>query len=256
LTVLVGVRCTDGVVIGSDSIATSSMGTFPLIHLPFDEKIKVFPAANVIVACTGAIGFSQRLHEHVAAAIDGKVFAHLKVRESTANISKRFLADLAGSNTPMHPQEGYRFGALIAAPSKDQPFLAEFASDNFQPEVKGGNLFFVSMGSGQILADPFLAFVSRVMWKSKMPTVDEAKFGVYWVLDHTIKLAPGKVGPPIRLATLRKVGGAWGASEQDTQELAQYVVDLENHIGEFIRSPIEAAKVTPPPQPPSSDLPR
>jgi hypothetical protein len=52
-----------------------------------------------------------------------------------------------------------------------------------------------------MLADPFLAFVSKLLWKSKMPTVEEAKLGVYWVLDHTLKLAPGKVGPPIRLAT-------------------------------------------------------
>ena len=112
---------------------------------------------------------------------------------------------------------------------------------DFQPEIKAEKLFFVSMGSGQMLADPFLAFVSKVLWKNKMPTVEEAKLGVYWVLDHTVKLASGKVGPPIRLATLRMTEGKWTAAEQDTQEFAQYVEELENHIGEFIRAPVEDA---------------
>jgi hypothetical protein len=80
-----------------------------------------------------------------------------------------------------------------------------------------------------------------------MPTVEEAKLGVYWVLDHTLKLAPGKVGPPIRLATLRMTEGKWTAAEQDTQEFAQYVEELENHIGKFIRATVEDAAANPPP---------
>jgi hypothetical protein len=107
------------------------------------------------------------------------------------------------------------------------------------------------MGSGQVLADPFLAFVSKVLWKNRMPTVDEARFGVYWVLDHTIKLAPGKVGPPIRLATLRKHENVWAAAEQDTQEFAQYVEEIEQHIGKFIRAPVEEAPANPPPVAPA-----
>jgi hypothetical protein len=62
---------------------------------------------------------------------------------------------------------------------------------DFQPEIKRGKLFFVSMGSGQPLADPFLAFVKRVLWKDQTPTVDAAKIGVYWALSHTIDCASG-----------------------------------------------------------------
>ena len=69
------------------------------------------------------------------------------------------------------------------------------------------------------------------------------------MLAHTIKLAPGKVGLPIQLATLRKVGDAWVAKEEDTQESAQYVEALEDHIGEFMQAPIEEAKAEPVPKP-------
>jgi hypothetical protein len=234
-------------VIGSDSIATSSMGQFPLIQMKFDGKIQVFKN-QVIVATTGAVGFAQRLHEHIDGAMNGGVFNNFAVRECTTNISKRFLTDLTSSLASQHPQEGIRFGALVAGCAKGELFLAEFGTSDFRPEIKTEKLFFVSMGSGQVLADPFLAFVSKVIWKDKMPNVDEAKFGVYWVLDHTIKFAPGRVGPPIRLATLRKTGKDWIAAEQDTQEFAQYVVELEDHIRRFIRAPIEEAVPTPLPK--------
>jgi hypothetical protein len=249
VTVLVGVRCTDGVVIGADSIATSAMGQLPLIHLESEPKIRIFDKA-VIVATTGAVGFTQRLHFHIEAAIKGNVFTNFTAREATVNIPKRFLPEVQESNATKWGNDGLRFGALMAAAVKDGPFLAEFGTTDFQPEIKTGKLFFVSMGSGQMLADPFLAFVCRVLWDNKMPDVDHGKFGVYWVLAHTIKLASGHVGPPIRLATLRQTQGAWVAAEQDTQESAQYIDELEKHIGGFApQATIEEATVEPLPQP-------
>jgi hypothetical protein len=248
MTILVGVRCSDGVVIGSDSIAIAAMGQFPLIHLEADAKIQIFDDA-VIIASTGSVGYAQRLHHHIDTAVKGHVFKNFTAREATSNISKRMLTDLQGSMAPNWPQDGLRFGGLMAAAVKDGPFLAEFGTTDFQAEMKSGKIFFGSMGSGQMLADPFLAFVCRVLWKSEMPTVDYGKFGVYWVLSHTIKLALGKVGLPIRLATLRQVDGTWVAKEQDTQEAAQYIDELENYIGNFAGEPIELEEAEPVPKP-------
>jgi Proteasome subunit len=249
VTVLVGVRCSDGVVIGADSIATSAMGQFPLIHLESNPKITIFGNA-VIMATTGSVGYAQRLHNHIDLAVKGDVFRNLSAREATNNISDRFITELGKSKAPNHPQEGIGFGGLMAATDRDGPYLAEFATTTFQAEMKTGKIFFGSMGSGQMLADPFLAFVCRVLWKNEMPTVDRGKFGVYWVLAHTMKLAPGKVGMPICLATLRKIDGAWIAKEeQDTQESAQYIAELEDYIGRFVKAPIEEAKAEPVPKP-------
>jgi len=226
------------------------MGATPLVHLQSNSKIQLFPG-NVIVAATGSVGFTQRLHHHVDAAVKGNVFKNMPVNECTANISKRMLTDLQSSMVQKHPHHGIGFGAIVAAPIKDEAFLVEYATTDFQPEIKKDKLFFVSMGSGQQLADPFLAFVARVLWKGEAPNVDMGKFGVYWVLDHTIRLAPGGVGGPIKLATLRKVEGAWQAQEFDeTQEQAQYITELESYLGKFALNTIEDAPATPPPAPP------
>lgn len=250
MTVLVGVRCSDGVVIGADSIATSSMGHVPLIHLPSDPKIKIF-RDTVIVATTGPIGYAQRLYHHVDAAITGNVFNNFNARDATANITKRFLTEVQDQRIPMFQPEGLGFGCLMAAPVTDGPFLAEFATKNFSAEMKAGRIFFGSMGSGQMLADPFLAFVCRVLWSNEMPTVEDGKFGVFWVLEHTIQHAPGHVGYPICLATLTQVDGRWVAKEEDTQEAAQYVATLEEYIGDFegAQPPIEEEEPEPVPKP-------
>lgn len=251
MTVIVGVRCADGIVVGADSVATASMGTMPLLAIPSVSKIHIFPE-NIIVAATGAVGLTQRLYHHVEAAIKGGVFKNnMSVHERTTNISKRFLTDCQNSMVQKHPQQGLQYGALLAGAFGDEPYLVEYATTDFQPEIKQEKLFFVSMGSGQVLADPFLAFVCRVLWNGKMPTVDDGKFGVYWVLDHTIRLAPGGVGGPVKLATLRKSDGKWIAQEfEDTQEQAEYISELEAHVAKFARKTIEDAPATTPPTPP------
>ena len=86
------------------------------------------------------------------------------------------------------------------------------------------------MGSGQVLADPFLAFVSRVLWQGKQPDVKTATFGVYWALDHAIKFAPGGIG------AIRKVG-LWPLLLRE--ETVEYEQD-HRHVYQFAGPPAPA----------------
>ena len=240
MTVLVGVKCTDGIVTGADSVATSAAGATPIMQIESYDKIKIF-ASNIIVAATGAVGYTQRLHLQIEAAIKGSVFKNYKHDRLTQHVASKFLADLQSSLAPNFPQfGGIGFGALLGAVVDDDLCLVEFATNNFQPKYKEKKCFFTSMGSGQSLADPFLAFVSRVLWNNVLPDVKIGRFGLYWVLDHTLKHAPGLVGPPIRLATLNKRNDRWIASESDDyQEAQQFIASIEARIGASISGPKE-----------------
>jgi 20S proteasome alpha/beta subunit len=81
MTVLVGVRCTDGVVVGADSAATSAAGNMHLLKLAADKIVLV--GGRVIVAGTGQIGLGQRFAEVVKQAHDQKVF-----QNSTVEVAK------------------------------------------------------------------------------------------------------------------------------------------------------------------------
>jgi hypothetical protein len=220
------------------------------MRLESNDKIKIF-GGKVIVATTGSVGYTQRLHFHVEQAVRANVFTHLARNERAPNISKRFLTDLQYSIAPSHPQNGIGFGALLATNFDDDPCLVEYATDTFQPEFKQNKLFFVSMGSGQGLADPFLAFVGRVLWKNTLPDIRLGRFGLYWTLNHTINRAPGLVGHPIRMAVLSKIDNQWSAYESaDDQEAVEFIGAIEARIGApFVDAPIIDAAREPTPAP-------
>jgi 20S proteasome alpha/beta subunit len=244
LTILVGVRCTDGVVIGADSMVTSSAGASPLVQEPIAEKLQLV-GSKAILACTGSVGLAQRVKIIADEMWKKKQFsgAGMKVATTLAGLA---LQDFGSSHVQKHPQAGINFGALMAMVVENEPYLVEFGSTDFQPEMKQDTLFCVSMGSGQLLADPFLAFVKRVLWKDKMPDVERAKIGVYWALSYTCGLAAGGVGGTLKLGVLKRQGIDWSASVlADTQEQAQYIASLESLIS--LEKLFEEASASAPP---------
>ena len=161
--------------------------------------------------------------------------------------------DFRGTGTPQSQQAGFGYGAILGAPVGDKPELAEFGLVDFQPERKTENMHFVSMGSGQVLADPFIAFVSRVLWRGKQPDVKIAMFGVYWALEHAINYAPGGVGYPIKIAVLRRENGAWGArllEDAELEEQAQHISEIESIISGYPGEIIAQGNIVAPPTPP------
>jgi hypothetical protein len=252
MTVLVGTLCWDGVVIGADSIATSTSGFHPTIQIRSDDKI-VTVGDRVIIATTGAVGLSQRFHAIVEQCYADGAFRMPCIQCAKA-ISAATVQDFGSTGVP-RTQGGLGFGAMLAAPIADQPELIEFNHIDMQPERRTGRLHFVSMGSGQILADPFLAFVSRVLWRGSIPDVKIAALGVYWTLAHAIKYAPGGVGEPIRVAVLRKKADSWKATlleEDQLQEQLQHISAIEERIGKYPAEIIESAPTEPIPAPPDS----
>jgi hypothetical protein len=255
VTIIVGVRCTDGVAIGADSIATSSHGPQRLIQILSDDKINIV-ANKIIIACTGAVGLSQRFHGIVKTSWDtpNKHFQKTSI-ECAREIARATIKDFEHTGVPRHPpqQGGLGFGALMAAPLDGVAQLIEFGLLDFQPEIRKERLHFVSMGSGQLLTDPFLAFVSRVLWGSEPPNVQMGALGLYWVLSHTIQYAPGGVGKPIKIAVLKKEKGDWVARSvegDELQEAEQHVAEIEKLIRGYPAAIVEAAKASPPPTPP------
>jgi hypothetical protein len=238
-------------------MATSSHGPQRLIQILSDDKINIV-ANKIIIACTGAVGLSQRFHGVVKASWDKDKHFQKPSLDCAREISRATLKDFDHTGVPRLPpqQGGLGFGALMAAPLEGTAQLIEFGLLDFQPEIRKERLHFVSMGSGQVLADPFLAFVSRVLWNGQPPNVQMGALGLYWVLSHTIQYAPGGVGKPIKIAVLKKEKGDWVARSvegDELQEPEQHVSEIEKLIASYPAAIVEAANATPPPAPPKDD---
>ncbi|MBB3931712.1 hypothetical protein GGR25_002762 [Kaistia hirudinis] len=233
-------------------MATSGAGRLPLMRMASDKLAVV--GDRVIIAGTGAVGLGQRFQDVVQKAWDKKAF-NGKCVDCCRVLSHDAVNDFRGTGVPFVQDQGYGFGALLAAPLEDRAQLVEFGTNDLQPEIKSDKLNFVSMGSGQMLAEPFMGFISRVIWAGNMPNVQSATLGVYWALRHAIQMAPGGVGEPIRIATLTRQKGHWMArilEDEELQEVGQHIDAIEERIRQYPAGVLREAAAQPLPEPPKS----
>lgn len=227
MTVIVGILCSDGVVIGADGSATFAHGSTLTISQPV-HKLRVI-ANSVIVAGTGAVGLGQRFAHVVEKSWDERVFTKQPAVEIGCDLSRRAMADFGATNAPRGA-----YGALVAFPYGNRPYLCEFDIQTLQPELKDANMWYVSMGSGQPIADPFLGFIREALWRDGLPSLNEGVFAAVWTLRQTIDLSPGGVKDPISISVLEGKGnGKFGVRLLDDDELQQHlehVAGIKDHI--------------------------
>jgi hypothetical protein len=247
VTSIVGISCVDGVVIGTDSSATFAAGKQPTIEQPTD-KLDIIQD-HVIVAGTGQVGLGQRFCAVVSRMWTGQ-FPKKTPLEIGKALAKEGINDFAQTDAAKG-----QYGALVAFAAGNQPYLCEFASADFQPELKNDKIWYVSMGSAQFITDPFLGFLREVFWDGGRPKLQDAIFAVTWVLEQAVALNPGGVSAPIRLAILEQVNGKYQSRRPDDAELAQHrenVVAVKAHLRKFkteAHQPAAAAALPDIPQP-------
>jgi 20S proteasome alpha/beta subunit len=219
MTAIVGILCRDGVVVGSDSSVTFAAGVQRTIEQPY-EKISIIEG-RVIVAGTGQVGLGQRFCNIVEASHVKNLF-----KGNHIEIGKHLCHEAVNDFAFTQATKG-QYAALAAFPIADKAHLCEFATADFQPEFKDHKLWYCSMGSGQTITDPFLAFIRHVFWADGLPTVNEAVFAATWALQFAIDVNPGGVNGPVRIAILERVGGKFHARLLDENELAEHHQSIE-----------------------------
>jgi Proteasome subunit len=230
LTLLVGIRCTDGVVIAADSAVT--FGVSANQHTIRDNCQKIYVIDDhVIWAGTGEVGLGQRFATLVRGACIGR----------KPDVTKETIGtDLCRETLKNFQSTGVQggFGALLACCVKRSPELCEFAFSNFQPEWKtSASTWYASMGSGQPLADPYLRLLRGIFWKSGPPTLSGGRFAAMWVLRQAIDASFGYIGDPISMAVLECTEkDRWKArmlTSEELEEHAQSVKASSDHFAQY-----------------------
>lgn len=104
------------------------------------------------------------------------------------------VAQLAGQNAAAGP---ILCKSLIALVIQHRPTLSTFEYSS-APEEVTEELPFTALGSGQNIADPFLAFLKRILWSDHPPSLGERRFAAAWTIHHVEKVVPGFVADPFR----------------------------------------------------------
>lgn len=251
MTVLVGVLCRDGIVVGADSSVTFGITPQrPTIEQPTSGKIEII-SGSIILAGTGPVGMKQRFAhtiDQLWKANEFKVDGITVARKLSAHAIKDFRDTFA-------PQG--QFGALVAFPVHKNLVLCEFDIANFQPELKTADIWYFSMGSGQPITDPFLAFIRGIFWMDgKPPTCQDGIFATVWAIQHAVEVNPGGINGPVRIATLTlNKKGEPQARILDAGELDEHrdnIIGAKKYLqgyAETLRSKREVP-ATPIPEPP------
>ena len=251
-------------VIGADSAATltTSLGEHT-VRQPV-SKVEIIDN-RLLLAVSGPVGLAQRLEGLVSEAwskndpknrISGQSWEvmtklrelfkpHLLAEIEASATAQRLIGTAALQSAVSH--------TVLAMVCKNQPCLFQFNLLG-APEEATANLPFVCVGSMQVQADLFMAFLSKVFWeKGKTPTLPQGEFATVWTLDLAISVAPAFVAGPYRIFRLAKEGSDWRARELDETELGEH----QQAIGEATKAlrnyregfQHDDEEVTPPPSP-------
>lgn len=248
MTLLIGIKCTDGVVVAADGATTfgNSLGT-RTIRQP-SRKLAIVND-RMVVGVTGAVGLQQRFIGELSALNPGASAKRHQLMEMLAGAIRKpmrdeySMAEAVRDSLGSAAVQGVLSGTLIALVIQGEPTLIQFDHQG-SPECATDNLRFVSLGSGQPLADPFLAFLRRIFWADAPPNLQEGIFAATWALEHSIATNPGGVDHPIQVMTVRAVTNGCEIREVDETELGehrQFIQVAERRLATFREAMTETA---------------
>jgi hypothetical protein len=138
--------------------------------------------------------------------------------------------------------------SLVAVAVKKEPQLFQFDYGG-APERASEKLPFISLGSGQSMADPFLAFLKRILWKDRRPTMAEGRLVAAWTIRHVSQTAFGGIGGPIQLASLAIVNGVPAVELADPAEHDGFIEEAEAALRDHFRKDKQGPAAAPPKPP-------
>lgn len=242
MTILVGIKCKDGIIIGSDSSATFSAGQTRTIEQS-TKKIQILHD-SIIVAGTGAVGLGQRFCNVIHNGYSTNKFRGMNGIQMASEITHLAIEDFI--HTRVQPGQ---YGALAAFQAGHDIHLCEFGITDLQPELKTAGIWYASMGSGQLIADPFLGLMRNVFWGDGMPSLQEGIFIATWTLENAINLNAGGVNGPVQLSVLTKEGDARILDENELAEHKENVTGAIAHLRAYKEKFSSKSAPTPPKAP-------
>ena len=251
MTLIIGIKCADGVVLASDGAVTGTT----------TQQTKKLNTINgcIVIGSSGPVGLSQRFTGTLQLYCTDGTYASKPAFQLMTELSQWFRTHLqlestmAQSIQQLAPWANsiWQSQIIVALPLRDTLHL--FSFDNAgAPMEATDSLPYSSIGSGNYLAEPFLAFIRRLLWARGLPDLGLGIFSAVCALDHAIKTSPGGVSYPMQVVIVRQENGSIQARELSEAELGEHlqaVARAESSITEAVTD--INVSVPPPPDPPS-----
>jgi len=230
MTVVVTVKCRDGVVIGSDSMLTHTSGN-QAIGSQKATKIQILQG-NRILGYAGTPGFAQRtcaLAEQLPATE-----AATHHMDPTLNLHAALRSHLSQSGVSIPAA----IETVYAYPAQGQ-LVCSVSLQDLQPFLLDDRTYFYALGSGSFGALPFLRFLTDIFCVDGAPSLQLGRFLTAWAITFACNKTPRFCALPMQMAVLgRNAAGMAEAvlyEQEDLQEHADFINSAEDSLREFAR---------------------
>ncbi len=220
MSLIVGIRCKDSVVLAASGFGTALSKGGPATVEPPAGLLRVV-GGQAIFGVSGPEGLTQEisaaLDVYVAERDPGRVApeAHSTgIRDALAEpVGLAVAMTQALRQVPgvaVGPGEFVLGGSMIALPARGMPCLyvvdEELAVTEITEEVTCA-----AIGPARAAAESFLAFVRRLLWPDSQPTRAEGQLAAYWTVQHVVETTLGRLGRSVQILSLSR--GSDGAVE-------------------------------------------
>ncbi|MFO1430527.1 MAG: hypothetical protein U1F76_10375 [Candidatus Competibacteraceae bacterium] len=216
MTIVVSIKCSDGVVIACDSMLTVN-GFVQQIG----QKIHILSELQLF-AFSGDLALAERFRAIATVMANHLPQAQHKLYYATA-VGKYLVEDL--KSTGLDPLN-VNLWTVLCFVKDEAPEVCIFEHGS-QPRYLDQDHYTWVIGSGAVAAAPFLKFLIDTLLGNRQPNVAEGKLLATWAVNYSIATMAGGVGMPIDLATIEKEpNGEWQLRElnrSDIDEILQAI---------------------------------
>lgn len=202
MTVAIAFYCSDGVVIGADSMLTPSMGNIAVGHHK-GQKVHILTGPQLF-AFAGDQGQAARF-QIMADGSHGRIGGVGHSIDYPLALTQSMIQQF--HNTGIG--NAINLNCFLAFNRIARPELCVFEG-LLQPRLMDAMHFYAALGSGKLSADPFLRFLVDIFCVNGPPTVSEAVLLTTWAIQHVIDTNPGGVAGPIKIGVMDTQIGAGG----------------------------------------------
>lgn len=219
MTVLVGIFCTDGVVVAADSMLSARASN------QTGKKVSIL-SGNQVYGWAGDNGLAQRFGNIV-----DKSSSILSANPALGPLD--YGVALSQAAIDQFKRTGFSFDGIALNAVLGLEFNGTYQccvfEGSLQPRALDSHHFYFCTGSGQTSAHPFLKFISNILCRSGQPNLADGIFIAAWTIRHTIDTAVGGVAEPIRIATISPDNaGAPAARELTSAEIDEHLQAIDS----------------------------
>jgi len=268
MTLIVGIKCVDGVVIAADTAAEipseSGIGTIHEMH-----KIQVSDDPCHALGVAGTAGLSQiyglatrnALREIASLSVFDPIQAMILVRKHLIGVVRDELgaehtrAEFEGRPPDFQDSAGH---ALIAVCVSGEACLYHY-SDKIQGYHVGHESPYHIIGDGSGAAIPFLQYLRLEFLHNESPNITEGVMAALWTVRYAIRVKHRSVGGDVQMVTLSNAGELKeldaaeiaetkeliGMAEQSMYELKRKIRGLSDQPTELPKPPVSSSAQEP-----------